>query len=83
MIAACRFGNENFGKMVEIAGGRNMAAEMIPGTFGTRQSRADHRSNPDQVIITGGNWEAYVPGGDWVGVGPGADKAEARGSSKR
>ena len=29
------FGNENFGKMVEMAGGVNMAGDIIPGTFGT------------------------------------------------
>ncbi len=28
------FGNENFGKMVEMAGGQNIAADLIPGTFG-------------------------------------------------
>jgi iron complex transport system substrate-binding protein len=35
-------------------------------------------ANPDQVIVTGSNWELYVPGGAWVGVGSGADKAKAR-----
>ena len=35
------FGNENFGKMVELAGGKNIAADIIPGTFGT--------INPEQV----------------------------------
>lgn len=72
------FGNENFGKMVEIAGGTNMAREIIPGTFGTVNPEQIIASNPDQVIITGGMWEGYVPGGAWVGVGYGADVAEAR-----
>jgi iron complex transport system substrate-binding protein len=71
------FGNENFGKMVELAGGVNMARDIIPGTFGTVNPEQIIASNPDQVIVTGSNWELYVPGGKWIGVGPGADKAEA------
>jgi iron complex transport system substrate-binding protein len=72
------FGNENFGRMVEIAGGINMAKGIIPGTFGTVNPEQIIASNPDQVIITGGKWEAYVPHGNWVGVGYGADLVEAR-----
>ncbi|OJF92265.1 ABC transporter substrate-binding protein [Pararhizobium antarcticum] len=72
------FGNENFGKMVEIAGGRNMAKDIIPGTFGAVNPEQIIAANPDQVIITGGNWQGYVPGGNWVGVGYGADLTEAR-----
>ncbi|UJW77358.1 ABC transporter substrate-binding protein [Rhizobium sp. SL42] len=71
------FGNENFGKMVELAGGINMAKDFIPGTFGTVNPEQIIASNPDQVIVTGSNWELYVPGGKWIGVGPGADKAIA------
>ncbi|KQT52414.1 ABC transporter substrate-binding protein [Aureimonas sp. Leaf460] len=72
------FGDENFGKMVEIAGGTNMAKDMIPGTFGSVNPEQIIASDPDQVIVTGGNWEGYVPGGAWVGVGYGADEAAAR-----
>ena len=72
------FGDENFGRMVEIAGGVNIAKDMIPGTFGTVNPEQIIASNPDQVIVTGGNWEGYVPGGNWVGVGYGADEAKAR-----
>ncbi len=71
------FGNENFGKMVELAGGVNMGTEFIPGTFGTVNPEQIIASNPDQIIVTGSNWELYVPGGSWVGVGPGADQTEA------
>jgi len=72
------FGNENFGKMVEIAGGTNMAKDIIPGTFGTVNPEQIVASNPDQIIVTGGMWEAFVPGGAWVGVGYGADLTEAK-----
>ena len=41
------FGNENFGKMVEIAGGINMAKDIIPGTFGTVNPEQIIASNPD------------------------------------
>lgn len=71
------FGNENFGKMVELAGGINMAKDIIPGTFGTVNPEQVIASNPEQIIITGGKWDAYVPGGNWVGVGYGADIKEA------
>ncbi|MHA6344257.1 ABC transporter substrate-binding protein [Roseivivax sp. CAU 1761] len=72
------FGNGNFGTFVELAGGENMAAPFIPGTFGTVNPEQIIASDPDQIVVTGGNWEAYVPGGAWIGVGPGADEAEAR-----
>lgn len=72
------FGNENFGKMVEIAGGINMAGKIIPGTFGVVNPEQIIAANPDHVIVTGSNWELYVPGGAWVGVGSGADVAKAR-----
>lgn len=71
------FGDGNFGKFVEMAGGRNIAEDIIPGTFGTVNPEQIIASNPDHVIVTGGYWEAYVPGGKWVGVGPGRDETEA------
>lgn len=72
------FGNENFGRMVEMAGGRNMAAGIIPGTFGTVNPEQVVASDPDAIIVTGANWETSAPGGAWVGLGPNADLAEAR-----
>lgn len=71
------FGDENFGKFVEMAGGQNIAKDIVPGTFGTLNPEQIIASDPDQVIVTGGDWEAYVPGGDWVGVGPGQDETQA------
>lgn len=71
------FGDENFGKMVEMAGGINMAKDIIPGTFGTVNPEQIIASDPDQIVITGANWENYVPSGNWVGLGAGADNAES------
>ncbi|WP_108446051.1 ABC transporter substrate-binding protein [Halomonas denitrificans] len=67
------FGPGNFGEYVEIAGGTNIADGIIPNTFGSLNPEQIIAADPDHVVVTGGNWEAYVPGGAWVGVGPGAD----------
>lgn len=72
------FGNENFGRMVAMAGGDNIAAGLIPGTFGTVNPEQVVAARPDVVLVTGSNWKLYAPDGGWVGVGPGADQALAR-----
>ncbi|WP_163576129.1 ABC transporter substrate-binding protein [Halomonas faecis] len=72
------FGPGNFGEYVELAGGTNIADGIIPNTFGTLNPEQIIAADPQQVVVTGGNWDAYVPGGDWVGVGPGADMETAR-----
>ena len=72
------FGNENFGKFVELAGGDNVAKGIIRGTFGQLNPEQVLVSNPDQVVITSANWEAFAPQGSWIGVGPGADLNEAQ-----
>jgi iron complex transport system substrate-binding protein len=72
------FGKENFGLMVEMAGGRNLGSELLPGTFGTINPETIIARDPDVVIVTGGNWDTLAPGGEWVGLGPGADLSVAR-----
>ena len=72
------FGNENFGRMVEMAGGTNIAKDIIPATFGTVNPEQIIAANPDQIVITGGEWESAMPGGAWVGVGPGSDLDAAK-----
>lgn len=72
------FGPENFGKMIEIAGGRNLGSALLSGTFGTISPETIITRDPDVVIATGGNWGALAPGGNWIGLGPGADLTEAR-----
>ncbi|RUR41191.1 ABC transporter substrate-binding protein [Vreelandella populi] len=71
------FGPGNFGEYVTLAGGTNIADGIIPGSFGTLNPEQIIAANPDHVVVTGGNWDAYVPGGAWVGVGPGADMQAA------
>ncbi|NYS60404.1 ABC transporter substrate-binding protein [Vreelandella salicampi] len=72
------FGPANFGEYVALAGGTNIAADIIPNTFGTLNPEQIIAANPDHMVVTGGSWDAYVPGGDWVGVGPGADMEKAQ-----
>lgn len=71
------FGNENFGKFVEMAGGHNIADGIVRATFGQLNPEQVVAANPDQVVVTSANWEAFVPRGHWIGLGPGADMAEA------
>ncbi len=68
------FGNSNFGAMVELAGGNNIAKDLIPGTFGQINAEQVIVSDPRHIIVTSAMWDAYVPGGHWVPVGPGADQ---------
>ncbi|MBT2771872.1 ABC transporter substrate-binding protein [Halomonas sp. ISL-60] len=71
------FGPANFGDYVTLAGGSNIAEGIIPNSFGNLNPEQIIAANPDHVVVTGGNWDAYVPGGDWVGVGPGSDMQQA------
>ena len=72
------FGDENFGRMVSVAGGDNIAKDLIPGTFGTLNPEQIVASKPDVVVVTGSNWTLYETAGAWVGVGPGADPEASR-----
>jgi len=71
------FGGSNFGEMIELAGGINMAKNLIPGTFGIINPEQVIASDPDHIIATGSTWEIPLPGRGWVGLGYGADKKEA------
>jgi iron complex transport system substrate-binding protein len=73
------FGNENFGKMIELAGGRNLGSELLPGASGQVSAEQIIASDPDVYIATGANWSQYAqPKGVWVSIGAGADRAAAR-----
>jgi iron complex transport system substrate-binding protein len=67
------FGAENFGKYVELAGGHNIGSELLPSTFGQINPEQVIAADPEQVVVTSADWEAYVPGGKWIPLGPGAD----------
>ncbi|UXN65853.1 ABC transporter substrate-binding protein [Phyllobacterium sp. A18/5-2] len=75
----CRtFGPANFGEMVELAGGHNIATDVISTTFGDLNPEQIIVSNPDHVIVTGANWAAESDIDQFVHVGRGADPANAR-----
>jgi iron complex transport system substrate-binding protein len=70
----CRtFGPANFGKMVNIAGGRNIADDIINTTFGSISLEQLIVANPDQIIMTGSNWAAESKTNRFIPVGRGAD----------
>lgn len=72
------FGTENFGRMVEMAGGTNVASAFVDGVFGQLDPEQVLVSNPEHIVVTTADWEAFVPGGRWVPVGPGADQTQAQ-----
>lgn len=67
------FGPENFGKYVELAGGHNIGSDVLPSTFGQLNPEQVIVADPEHVVVTSADWEAYVPGGRWIPLGPGAD----------
>lgn len=72
------FGAENFGKYVELAGGHNIGSDILPTTFGQLNPEQVIVANPEHVVVTSADWEAYVPGGHWIPLGPGADPKVTR-----
>lgn len=72
------FGAENFGKYVELAGGLNIGSDILPSTFGQLNPEQVIAANPEHVVVTSADWEAYVPGGHWIPLGPGADETVTR-----
>lgn len=75
----CRtFGPFNFGAMVELAGGHNIASDVIKTTFGDLNPEQLIVSDPDHIIVTGSNWAAESDINQFVPVGRGADMALAR-----
>ncbi len=75
----CRtFGPVNFGAMVDLAGGHNIADGIIKTTFGDLNPEQLVIADPDHVIVTGSNWAAESDINQFVPVGRGADMALSR-----
>lgn len=66
------FGKDNFGLMVELAGGHNLGSDFLPGYTGTINPEQVIASNPDVIIATGSNWSQYKKDANYVNVGPNA-----------
>lgn len=77
------YGNGNFGELVQAAGGDNLGAQFLNGTFGTLNQEQIIESDPDVVLVTGANWSLYSPAGNWVNLGPGANPVEGQDRLRR
>lgn len=75
----CRtFGPANFGAMVDLAGGHNIADGIIKTTFGDLNPEQLVVADPDHIIVTGSNWAAESDINQFVPLGLGADMAFSR-----
>ncbi|WP_159567261.1 ABC transporter substrate-binding protein [Budvicia diplopodorum] len=72
------FGKGSFGRFLRLAGGDNIAENLAPGSFFTVNPEQVLAAGPDVVILTSGNFQAFVPGGRWIPLGPGTDITESR-----
>lgn len=71
-LAECcgTFGNDNYGLMVDLAGGTNIGSQFLPGYTGTINPEQVIASNPDIVVVTGSNWTHSNNAQGFVNVGP-------------
>ena len=78
LVECCgTFGPDNFGLMVELAGGNNLGSDFLPGYTGSINPEQVIASNPDLIVVTGSDWTNSANSEGFVSVGPGtADGAE-------
>ena len=73
LVECCgTFGPDNFGLMVDLAGGHNLGSDFLPGYTGSINPEQVIASNPDIVVVTGSNWTHADNANEFVNVGPGA-----------
>ncbi|WP_425349880.1 ABC transporter substrate-binding protein [Mangrovicella endophytica] len=73
LVECCgTFGPDNFGLMVDLAGGHNLGSDFLPGYTGSINAEQVVASNPDVVVVTGANWSNTKDAKDFVTVGPNA-----------
>ncbi|MEO5806310.1 ABC transporter substrate-binding protein [Devosia sp.] len=79
LVECCgTFGPDNFGLMVELAGGHNLGSDFLPGYTGSINPEQVIASNPDVIVVTGSDWTNSPDAKGFVSVGPGtADSAKA------
>ena len=73
-LAECcgTFGPDNFGLMVDLAGGHNLGSDFLPGYTGSINPEQVIASNPDIIVVTGSNWTHAENAANYVNVGPNA-----------
>jgi iron complex transport system substrate-binding protein len=73
LVECCgTFGPDNFGLMVDLAGGHNIGSDFLPGYTGTINPEQVIAANPDVIVVTGANWSNTDNATGFVSVGPGA-----------
>jgi iron complex transport system substrate-binding protein len=73
LVECCgTFGPDNFGLMVDLAGGHNIGSDFLPGYTGSINPEQVITSDPDVIVVTGANWGNTPDAKDFVSVGPGA-----------
>lgn len=73
LVECCgTFGPDNFGLMVDLAGGHNLGSDFLPGYTGSINPEQVIASNPDVVVVTGSNWTNLENAADYVNVGTNA-----------
>ena len=73
LVECCgTFGPDNFGLMVELAGGHNLGSDFLPGYTGSINPEQVIASNPDIIVVTGSDWRNSKDATGFVSVGPGA-----------
>lgn len=71
LVECCgTFGPDNFGLMVDLAGGHNLGSDFLPGYTGSINAEQVIASNPDIIVATGSNWSQSKNAKDYVNVGP-------------
>ena len=70
LVECCgTYGPDNFGLMVDMAGGHNIGSDFLPGFSGSLNPEQVVASNPDVVIVTGSNWSHYDGAEGFVSMG--------------
>jgi iron complex transport system substrate-binding protein len=78
LVECCgTFGPDNYGLMVDLAGGHNLGSDFLPGYTGSINPEQVIASNPDIVVVTGSNWTQSENAEGYVIVGPGAAQTDA------
>ncbi|MGV0908179.1 ABC transporter substrate-binding protein [Martelella sp. FOR1707] len=82
LVECCgTFGPDNFGLMVNWAGGHNIGSDFLPGYTGSINAEQVLASNPDVIVITGANWSNTEDASGFVNVGPGSASAAEENSA--
>jgi iron complex transport system substrate-binding protein len=71
LVECCgTFGPDNYGLMVDLAGGHNLGTDFLPGYTGSINAEQVIASNPDIIVVTGSNWTHSPNAKTYVNVGP-------------